>query len=551
MPPPPDKVVVECGAVQEILFQDNDLLYLRSVNYRLRGQIILHIQPRRNRRQLAVNRHDGRSWGAERVLELPEEIGATLLLRVSFTARGAEIGVLQEDELVAVLPFEPCAGQHGIAELERAPSILLRLPETPARPEAPPPLDLSASLVAGQRLLLQGRIDDPDGQVLALRPEQAGWLGPPLTLLPAREAEAGTPGRPLLAVGELDASTPPPRWLSLALADGTARRLPLPPALPAALETLQHWLGLACPAPEQIAPVFSRLLGPPLRALHAELAARPLAREELRLGQPPEAPRASLVIPLYGRLDFMAFQAALFSQGGVAADELIYVLDNPAQAAEAAQLARSVQARFGLPLRLLLPGRRQGFGGASNLGLAAARGRHVCFLNSDAFPADTGWLDRLVGDLEADAQLGVVGARLLFANGTLQHDGMWFVAQPDFAGWPFPRHLGKGLLPPPAEPDLVDVPAVTGACMALRREVAVALGGFDPGYVIGDFEDADLCQRVLARGLRCRIDRAARLWHLERQSQGSGAEPWRMNLTLLNAATFAGRWQEHIETAHG
>lgn len=554
MPPVPDKVVIQRGAVQEILFQDNDLLYLRSVNYRLRGQIILHIQPRRNQRQLAVNRHDGESWGAERILELPEDTGATLRLRVAFTAQGAEIGVMRGDDTLAELLFEPCAGLRGIAELERAPSILLRLPAAaPAAPEQPAPrLALKASLAAGGTLLLQGRLDDPDGQALALRPEQEGWLCPPLALLTARETEAPAPGRPLLAAGDLvgSAAKTPPRWVSLALADGTTRRLPLPPAMPVALETIQHWLGLACPAPEEIGPVFSRLLATPLLALQAELAARPLAHRERRFGEPLPAPRASLVIPLYGRLDFMAFQAALFSQGGLDQDELIYVLDNPAQAEEAEQLARSAQARFGLPLRLLLPERRQGFGGASNLGLAAARGRHVCFLNSDAFPLDTGWLDRLVARLDADAGIGVVGARLLFANGTLQHDGMWFVPQPGLAGWPFPRHLGKGLHPPEAAPGLLDVPAVTGACMALRREVALELGGFDPAYVIGDFEDADLCRRVLARGLRCCVDRAVRLWHLERQSQGSDAEPWRRNLSLLNAATFAGRWQDRIEMTH-
>jgi GT2 family glycosyltransferase len=74
--------------------------------------------------------------------------------------------------------------------------------------------------------------------------------------------------------------------------------------------------------------------------------------------------------------------------------------------------------------------------------------------------------------------------------------------------------------------------------MMMRTSLARSLGGFDEGFVIGDFEDIDLCLKAQARGLACVVDLDARLYHLERQSQGGQTDPWRLNLTLYNAWRF-------------
>jgi len=119
----------------------------------------------------------------------------------------------------------------------------------------------------------------------------------------------------------------------------------------------------------------------------------------------------------------------------------------------------------------------------------------------------------------------------------VQHEGMAFEHLPEFANWVFCKHPRKGLAPRETEA-VSRVPAVTGACMVMRTDLARALGGFDEGYVIGDFEDADLCLRIAARGLSCAIDSRAQLYHLERQSQGGYHGGWRQNLTLFNAWRF-------------
>ena len=113
---------------------------------------------------------------------------------------------------------------------------------------------------------------------------------------------------------------------------------------------------------------------------------------------------------------------------------------------------------------------------------------------------------------------------------------------PQMANWHFPRHINKGFQPKSVD-DIQTVDMVTGACIVMDRTLLLEIGGLDEGYVIGDFEDADLCRTLQARGLHTVIDRRPVLYHLERQSQDTGKNTWRFNLTLFNAWRHMQRWQ--------
>lgn len=385
-------------------------------------------------------------------------------------------------------------------------------------------------------LLVQGRFADPDRAVAAvcLRRGEAridlAWLD-----AAAPDGDGRTFTARAEVAGPLDGA-----WIEVTLHSGETGTLPLPAAdaNPRVLRNLLDGIGTI--APEGLDHAFDAVLGAPLVALHRARLAQPMAVEERVFGAPSAVPRASLVIPLHGRLDLLTTQAALLSDLG--RDEVILVLDDPPRREAAVALAASLSRRFGIALRLLLPAESRGFGPASNLGLERARGGIVIFLNADAFPESPGWLDALAAALE-DPSVGAAGARLLYPDGSLQHGGMVPEPAADRANWVFPEHPGKGLRPSPASAAPRDVPALTGACLALRREVAQRYGGFDPAYVIGDFEDADLCAKLARDGLRRVMVDTAELTHLERQSQGSvAAMQGRWNLTLLNAWTYNRRW---------
>jgi len=340
----------------------------------------------------------------------------------------------------------------------------------------------------------------------------------------------------------------PDLHLEAETADGDVGYRKLPPARLTGLPALKRILGDIDHQYGDIDFRYDRIFGPAVHSLNAaRLADAPLpAVQTYVLGEPATHPLVSVIVPLYGRIDFMEVQLALFSDHGIGADvEILYVLDDPPRRRETLMLADSAYARFSLPFRLLILGQNSGFAPASNFGLRAAAGMFVCFMNSDIFPITPDWPRRLAARLQAEADLGVVGPLLLFEDGSVQHQGIYFRRQPMFGNWHFPQHENKGWRIQ-NDSGLIRKPAITGACMMLRRSLALDIGGFDESYVIGDFEDTDLCLKLRRRGLAAALDFDVRMHHLERKSQASSAEQWRTNLTLANAWTHERRWAADI-----
>ncbi len=308
------------------------------------------------------------------------------------------------------------------------------------------------------------------------------------------------------------------------------------------MAAIRHLLSLFEPAPATMERQLAAVVAPALRRLGTARGAEASACTVARFGAPPPRPRVSFVVPLFRRIDYLESQLALLSEETRPEDlEILYVLDDPPLRQQTERLARSAFTRFGLPFQLAMPERNLGFGPASTLGLNLARGTYVCFLNSDVFPQRPGWAGRLADRLEADPTLGAVGPLLLFEDGSVQHQGISYRPLAEQGGMLFPLHDRKGLRPEVRE-GLAECVAITAACMLLGRGLALELGGFDPAYLVGDFEDVDLCQKIRGRGLRCAVDFDERLWHLERRSQSGSAERWRSNLTLCNAWVHEQRW---------
>jgi GT2 family glycosyltransferase len=330
-------------------------------------------------------------------------------------------------------------------------------------------------------------------------------------------------------------------YLEVELQNGEIGYKKLPAPVRRGVNAIRRVLEGIALATDEIESAFDQVLGPSLTAINrVRLAQRPKVTR-MAFGEQVAEPVCSVIIPLYGRMDFMMYQLALFSEGEYKKHQFIYVLDDPPRKRELQDLAHSAHRRFGVPFEIVFLDENLGFAPANNVGLEYARGEYVCYLNSDIMPSNHRWLDYLVGDLQADRNLGIVGAILLFEDGSVQHQGLTFERLPQLANWPFPMHPGKGRRrAPPAQ--LVSVDAVTGACMVLSRSLAVQMGGFDEDYVIGDFEDSDLCLRIRRDGLSCAVDGRAQLYHLERQSQVTPDKMWRMYVTLLNAWTHTRRW---------
>jgi GT2 family glycosyltransferase len=256
------------------------------------------------------------------------------------------------------------------------------------------------------------------------------------------------------------------------------------------------------------------------------------------------SPSASVVVTLYGRLDFLEHQLLHFSQDpAMRSADLIYVLDSPELSARLAELASALYALHGVPFRIARLTRNAGFSTANNLGASLARGPVLLLLNSDVIPDRPGWLDEMVNFYDATPEIGALGPKLVFEDESLQHAGMYF--ERDASGLWGNLHYYKGLSRtfPPANINR-PVPAVTGACLMIDRALYTEVGGLSHRYIQIGYEDSDLCLRFIARGLRNWYVADVELYHLEGQAY---PDPMRVAFTKYNTWRQTHLWGPLIE----
>ena len=164
-------------------------------------------------------------------------------------------------------------------------------------------------------------------------------------------------------------------------------------------------------------------------------------------------------------------------------------------------------------VRLIRNAENTGFGGACNAGLAAAEGETLVFLNQDTIVRPN-WLAALVKVLDENANVGIVGSKALYPDGTIQHAGGTIDARG--ASTHYGDHdPGRGQF---HFHRVTDADYVTGASLALRRTLYEQIGGFDPGFYPAYLEDVDLCYRARAAGWRVVYAPQSVLIHKERSS---------------------------------
>lgn len=308
------------------------------------------------------------------------------------------------------------------------------------------------------------------------------------------------------------------------------------------LQLIREVLGFV-PSPDRIRTelyqLFDIALGRPIERIHQTRKLPELGTSEVQFGVAPKDPAISVIIPLYGRYDFMRHQLAHFvSDPDFDTADLIYVVDDPAIIEQTLQSAAYCHELFGKPFRVLSYKANLGFAGANNMGVRHATAEILLLLNSDVLPQQAGWLTVLHKALLKQPKAGAVGPLLEFGDGSIQHAGMQPRRDPKFPGFVLNSHGSKGLNWTKGEQP-VKVPMLTAACIMLRKADYLAAGGLDEGYIIGDFEDSDLCLKLVKDGKLMWLVPAAKLWHLERQSQNlNNVAGVRQLLTLFNGWRF-------------
>ena len=262
--------------------------------------------------------------------------------------------------------------------------------------------------------------------------------------------------------------------------------------------------------------------------------------------------KASLIVCLFGKVEYFFLQNALFaSTVGIEDYEFIYVSNSPELAELLHKEAQIAERLYGLSITLVtLPG-NGGFSAANNAAARFANSDRLIFVNPDVFPRDPHWAVKHEALLDAlpREQTALFGAPLYYDDGSLMHGGMHFELDQGLSvkaggisahGMIRVEHYGKGA---PVWSDRYTrprpVPAVTGAFISADREWFESLGGFTEDYVFGHYEDADLCLKSLRQGVPSWLH-DIRFWHLE--GKGSTRRPPHEGGSLLNRWLFTRRW---------
>ena len=307
--------------------------------------------------------------------------------------------------------------------------------------------------------------------------------------------------------------------------------------------------------------IFENYLGPTIQGIYRDEFLS-TERQNLsvlveRFGKQLTSPEISIIVPLYGRYDFVMYQLAQFANdpefisGNL---ELIYVCDDPRMEKALVASAAEWFPIYQVPFQIASYSQNLGYAGANNVGVSIAAGNNLILLNSDVLPREPEWASRMVQALTILPSTAIVGATLLFHDDTIQHAGIEYLRNEAIWGGVWQCHHPRKGMPFRDNGSVAPqaVAAVTGACLAVSRQTYQELGGLSEDYIIGDFEDSDFCLKARKAGGEIYLLPDVVLYHVERQSQSLvAAGHWKEKITIYNAWLHNQRWNTSIEALSG
>ena len=180
-----------------------------------------------------------------------------------------------------------------------------------------------------------------------------------------------------------------------------------------------------------------------------------------------------------------------------------------------------------------------------NYGASEASGSRLLLLNNDTEVISPDFIPEMLGYLERP-EVGVVGAKLFFRDGLVQHAGIEVGpfdtivhVNQDFVD---EREGYRGRATRPG-----NFSAVTGACQMVRRDVFEQVGGYDEDFAVG-FNDADFCMRAKEAGYLTVFTPYAKLHHYEFTSRGrEEVDDAKMRRWEGERELFQERWAKYFE----
>ncbi len=253
---------------------------------------------------------------------------------------------------------------------------------------------------------------------------------------------------------------------------------------------------------------------------------------------PVPAPHVTLIIPTRDKIDLLrpCIDGLLQKTDYPAFD--ILIVDNGSREPETLEyfvsLAADPRVRvvpYDLPFN---------YSAINNHAVALAKGDLIGLINNDTKVIHPDWLSEMVSHA-IRPDVGVVGAKLYYADGRIQHagvvTGVLGVANHHFkfADRHDPGYFGRLKL-------VQELSCVTGACMVMQKSVFQQVGGLDADNLAVSFNDVDLCLRIREAGYRVIWTPFAELYHLESMSRGAPTQPDQFEIFMREIAYMKQRW---------
>lgn len=241
-------------------------------------------------------------------------------------------------------------------------------------------------------------------------------------------------------------------------------------------------------------------------------------RYQIKYRLPNEAPRLAVIIPNRDQADLLeACVVSVLDQKGLPEDALeVVVVENGSTDPKTHEVYEALCARDER-VRIEAFSGTYTFSAMANFAAKKTDADYLLFLDNDTeFISDDGLVQLLAHAMRAD--VGVVGAKLVFSDDTIQHAGM-AIGPFDAAG-----NLGVNL--PGSYPGYMkrmvcasNVSAVTSSCQMIDRAVFEEVGGYDERFQVG-YYDVDFCLKVLGAGYHIALNPDVMLYHYENATQG-------------------------------
>ena len=262
----------------------------------------------------------------------------------------------------------------------------------------------------------------------------------------------------------------------------------------------------------------------------------------IRYALPAKLPRVSLIVPTRDKVDLLKGCVDGLLHRTDYPDLEILIVDNNSE--EAATFAYFDTLKDEPRVRVLTYKAPFNYSSINNFAAAEATGELLGLINNDIEVMEPGWLAEMVSHA-LRPEVGAVGAKLYYADGTIQHAGV-VTGICGVAG-----HVHKGLTRDAygyfSRAQLTqDLSCVTAACLILRKEIFDEVGGLNSEKLAVAFNDVDFCLRIREKGHLVVWTPFAELYHLESASRGPDTAPDKVKRFMGEVAYMQERWGDSL-----